>query len=94
MFLDDRGNLTDKSRVGHLASGVPGSVAGMWQVHQRFGSLPWASLLQPAINLAEGLVVHERLAESLRAHERDLGRFPSTAAAFLVKAGRSDVGKP
>ncbi len=92
MFLDDRGDLTDKSRVGHLASGVPGSVAGMWQVHQRFGSLPWASLLQPAINLAEGLVVHGRLAESLRTRERDLGRFPSTAAVFLVNGRAPAVG--
>ena len=92
MFLDSRGELTDKSRIGHLSSGVPGSVAGMWQAHQRFGSLPWAVLLQPAINLAEGIVVHERLAESLRAHEQELRRFPSTAAALLVNGRAPEVG--
>ena len=61
MFLDDRGLLTDRSQVGHLAAGVPGSVAGMWEAHQRFGSLPWAELVKPSVNLAEGFVVHERL---------------------------------
>jgi gamma-glutamyltranspeptidase / glutathione hydrolase len=92
MFVDSRGEVTGKSLVGHLASGVPGSVAGMWQVHQRFGSLPWTVLLQPAINLAEGIVVHERLAESLRVHEQELRRFPSTAAALLVNGHAPAVG--
>ena len=41
MYLDKR-DVTDRSLVGHLAAGVPGSVAGMWDAHQRFGSLPWA----------------------------------------------------
>ncbi len=35
MFLDDQGNLTDRSVAGHLAAGVPGSVAGMWEAHRR-----------------------------------------------------------
>src|SRR5690606_29132986 len=65
MYLGERGGLTDASRTGHLSAGVPGSVAGMWAAHQRFGSMPWAELVEPAVNLAEGIVVHERLAESL-----------------------------
>ena len=83
MFLDAQGNLTDKSLVGHLAAGVPGSVAGMWEAHRRFGSLPWAELVQPAANLAEGIVVHERLGQSLRSYEERFRRFPSTARVFL-----------
>ncbi len=83
MFLDAQGNLTDRSLVGHLAAGVPGSVAGMWEAHRRFGSLPWAELVQPAVNLAEGIVVHERLAGSLRAYGERFRRFPATAAVFL-----------
>jgi gamma-glutamyltranspeptidase/glutathione hydrolase len=51
MFLDARGNPTDRSLEGHLASGVPGSVAGMWAAHQRLGTLPWADLLAPALRL-------------------------------------------
>jgi gamma-glutamyltranspeptidase/glutathione hydrolase len=54
----------DSSLVGHKAAGVPGSVAGLWDAHQRFGSRPWRELPDPAIHLADGIVVHERLAES------------------------------
>jgi gamma-glutamyltranspeptidase/glutathione hydrolase len=84
MFLDSLGNVSDSlSIVGHKAAGVPGSVAGMWEAHKRFGSLPWAELVQPAIALAEGIVVHERLAGSLRAYEGRLSRYPGTAKVFV-----------
>jgi gamma-glutamyltranspeptidase/glutathione hydrolase len=89
MFLDSAGNVTDRSLIGHLASGVPGSVAGMWEAHRRFGSLPWAELVQPAIALAEGLVVHERLASSLRGYEDRLGRYHATARIFLPNNNKS-----
>src|SRR5688572_12794101 len=46
MFLDSAGNVTDRSLLGHLATGVPGSVMGMWEAHRRFGSRPWAELVQ------------------------------------------------
>jgi gamma-glutamyltranspeptidase/glutathione hydrolase len=84
MFLDSLGNVSDSlSLVGHRASGVPGSVAGMWEAHRRYGSLPWAELVEPAVHLAEGIVVHERLASSLRSMQDRLFRFPSTAKIFL-----------
>jgi gamma-glutamyltranspeptidase/glutathione hydrolase len=94
MFLDSAGNVSDTlSLQGHLASGVPGSVAGMWEAHRRFGSLPWADLLQPAIALAEGIVVHERLALSLRAYEERLARYPATARIFLPNGRPPRVGE-
>jgi gamma-glutamyltranspeptidase / glutathione hydrolase len=84
MYLEADGSVSaTRSLVGHLAAGVPGSVAGMWEAHRRFGSLPWADLLAPAVALAQGLVVHERLASSLAAYENRLGRYPATAAVFL-----------
>jgi gamma-glutamyltranspeptidase/glutathione hydrolase len=92
MFLDAEGNVTDLSLSGHLAAGVPGSVAGMWEAHRRFGSLPWAELVQPAINLAEGIVVHERLAQSLQSYEERLSEYPATAEAFLVDGRAPRVG--
>lgn len=92
MYLDAQGNVTDRSVVGHLAAGVPGSVAGMWEAHRRFGSLPWAELVQPAVNLAEGIVVHERLAQSLRSYEDRFRRFPSTAKVFLPGGRAPRVG--
>lgn len=92
MYLDARGELTDRSRIGHLAAGVPGSVAGMWEAHRRFGSLPWAELIRPALNLAEGIVVHDRLARSLQRFEKELRQYPATAAAFLVNGRAPRVG--
>jgi gamma-glutamyltranspeptidase / glutathione hydrolase len=83
MFLDAAGNVTQRSLFGPLAAGVPGSVAGMWEAHKRFGSLPWADLLRPAINLAHGIVVHERLAVSLRAHAREIATNAEGARIFL-----------
>jgi gamma-glutamyltranspeptidase/glutathione hydrolase len=93
MYLGVDGEPTEASLVGHLAAGVPGSVAGMWEAHRRFGTLPWAELLAPAIRLADGLVVHERLASSLAAHESRLRRYPSTAAVFLPGGRAPGVGE-
>lgn len=92
MFLDTSGEVAISSTQGHLSSGVPGSVAGMWEAHQRFGSLPWEDLLQPAINLAEGIVVHDRLAGSLRSYATRLARNPAAAAVFLPGGNPPRVG--
>jgi gamma-glutamyltranspeptidase / glutathione hydrolase len=92
MYLDAQGNLTSASTAGHLAAGVPGSVAGMWEAHRRFGTLPWADLVMPAANLAEGIVVHERLASSLGTYQERLRRYPATAAAFLPGGNAPRVG--
>ena len=54
MFLDDdKSVIQNLSLIGAKASGVPGTVAGFWQAHQRFGKLPWRKLVEPAIKLAE-----------------------------------------
>src|SRR5881394_2061199 len=47
MYVDSAGNVTDKSLIGYLASGVPGSVAGLHEAWKRYGSLPWATVLAP-----------------------------------------------
>ncbi|MDH3399659.1 MAG: gamma-glutamyltransferase [Chromatiales bacterium] len=66
MYLDEDGNfVSGRSEIGHLSVGVPGTVAGMWEAHQKYGRLPWAVLLAPAIKLArEGFFVHPQLAEN------------------------------
>ena len=88
MYLDERGEPTDRSITGHLASGVPGSVAGLWEAHRRFGSKPWAELLAPAIRLArEGFIVDEHFSAAIRADSARLSRFPASAA-LLLPGGR------
>ncbi len=53
MFLDEHGAVRDTSNHrGLLAVGTPGTVAGLWLAHQRHGRLPWAALVQPAVDLA------------------------------------------
>jgi gamma-glutamyltranspeptidase/glutathione hydrolase len=66
MFLDERGEATDKSVVGPLASGVPGAVAGLVAAHGRYGVLTLADVIGPAIRLAaDGFPVDSALARSL-----------------------------
>jgi gamma-glutamyltranspeptidase/glutathione hydrolase len=67
MYLDENGDaIRLKSLFGIYASGTPGTVAGMWKVHQLYGTLPWADLVQPAVDLAEhGFIVPEKLANNV-----------------------------
>ncbi|MEM9259530.1 MAG: gamma-glutamyltransferase, partial [Bacteroidota bacterium] len=53
MYLDEQGDVVPGlSTRGHLAVGVPGAVAGMEAMHQKYGSMPWAELVKPAVRLA------------------------------------------
>jgi gamma-glutamyltranspeptidase / glutathione hydrolase len=89
MYLDAEGNLTDRSVVGHLAAGVPGSVAGMWAAHERYGTLPWPELVEPAIELAEGFVVGERFLGSLSSTMvESLSAYAASAEQFLPRSGQ------
>ena len=62
MFLDEKGNVIHgKSTLGAMAIGVPGTVAGVFAVHEKFGSLPIEAILQPVINLAKkGVIVTKK----------------------------------
>jgi gamma-glutamyltranspeptidase/glutathione hydrolase len=66
MYLDSIGNVVKgKSTIGGLAVGVPGTIAGLYEVHKKLGSLPWSELVQPAIDLAtNGYVVTEKQQKS------------------------------
>src|SRR5690606_6147628 len=67
MYLDSLGAVIEgKSTTGATAVGVPGSVAGMFAAHKKFGSLPMKTLIQPAIDLAKkGVIVTTKQANSL-----------------------------
>lgn len=66
MYLDKNGKvIADKSTLGALAVGVPGTIAGIFEVYEKFGSLPIGELIQPAIDLARnGVLITELQANS------------------------------
>jgi len=90
MYIDSLGNVIDgMSTLGARASGVPGTVAGLYEAHKLHGSLPWRELVAPAITLArKGFCVSEGLARSLRTLQPFRERFPA-----LVQFMRGD-GSP
>lgn len=96
MYLDSHGNpIPDASIVGPLASGVPGSPAGLWELHRKLGRLPWARLVEPARRLAgEGFVVGHHLHHLLDHKETRaiLSRFPETARVWLPGGEPPPVG--
>ena len=85
MYLTEDGSFNDKnlSTLGYLASGVPGTVAGLWDVHQKFGSLPWNELLEDAIYFAEnGFKITPFLGDILFNYSEALSIFPETKKIF------------
>ena len=67
MYLDENGEvIPGKSTLGALAIGVPGTIAGLFMIHEQFGTLPFADLIQPSIDLAQrGILVTKRQADRL-----------------------------
>lgn len=85
MFLDAEGNVMPKVSLDtHLASGVPGSVDGLLELHARFGRLSRAKVLAPAVRLAsEGFTVSKELADSLKGALKRLSAHPGSMRAFF-----------
>lgn len=93
MYLDAQGEVVKGlSTYSHKASGVPGSVAGLLDVLERYGTLPRAKVMAPAIRLArDGFVVSHDLARDF-ADERDtFARYPGSAQAFLKADGSAYI---
>lgn len=84
MYLDSLGNpMLDLSQKGHLASGVPGTPAGMVAAHQKFGKLPFKMLIQPAIELAErGFPISASEANRLHQIQSDLQAVNTRSSIF------------
>ncbi|RTY91954.1 gamma-glutamyltransferase [Flavobacterium sp. RSP46] len=83
MFLDKKGNVIEgKSTATALASGIPGTIAGIFEVHKKYGSLPISEILKPVIALAErGVIVTKFQAESLAYHR----------ASFINSNGKNSL---
>ena len=71
MYLDSLGNvIPDKSTLGAMSIGVPGTVAGVFAVHEKFGTLPMESILQPVIALAKkGIIVTEKQEKRIKKYQ-------------------------
>ena len=71
MYLDQEGKVvSDKSKTGALAIGVPGTIAGLFEIHNKFGTISIEKLIQPAINLANaGIVITLAQANRLNQHK-------------------------
>jgi len=86
MYQDTAGNvLPRKSRYGHQAVGVPGTVDGMVRAHERYGSLPWEQLLEPAIILAStGFELPASEAERLNAYMDEFRSYNAEDNPFVT----------
>jgi gamma-glutamyltranspeptidase/glutathione hydrolase len=84
MYLDAQGKVRpNASTDGYLAVGVPGTIAGLADVQQRYGRLPWATVVRPAIALAEqGFVVSDRLSQNTQLRLDVFKTNPATLAIF------------
>lgn len=85
MYLDSLGNPIDGlSTQGHLAAGVPGTVAGMFAAHEKYGRLPMAQLIEPAIQLArEGFRITQEEADRLNRFQEAFRQYNETPNPFL-----------
>ncbi len=92
MYLDKNGNAQMAlSQSGHLASGVPGTIAGLFASH-KYAKLPFKTLIEPAIELAEkGFAITENEANSLNATRESFLKYSTREPAF-VKAGKWKAG--
>ena len=95
MFLDEEGNvIPDLSTEGSLAIGVPGGLAGMFAVHEKLGSLPLKTILQPVIDLARnGYVVTEKQAKRLYEKRDVIIKVNGEESFYSKKINESSVVK-
>ncbi len=88
MYIDSTGEArTDKSQDGHLAGGVPGTIAGLF-ASAKYAKLSFDKLIQPAIELAEkGFVISRREARSLNGLQDELKKYNTVMPVFVKDAG-------
>ncbi|WP_299770795.1 gamma-glutamyltransferase [uncultured Pseudoteredinibacter sp.] len=94
-FIEDSKVNRSKTKLGHTASTVPGTVAGLFAAHQAQGKLPWADLLKPAVKLArEGITVSHDLAWALKAKSSVLTKNAESCRIFFKNcSGYMEAGE-
>ncbi|GAB3528300.1 gamma-glutamyltransferase [Pontibacter brevis] len=87
MYLNEEGEVIEGlSMYGHLAAGVPGTVDGMVQLHEKYGTMPWKELVQPAVLLAgNGFPLTKKEADKLNEYRKDFIKYSSRRPEFTLK---------
>jgi len=84
MYLDAQGKVRPNASLeGHLAAGVPGTIAGLAAAHKQYGKLPWRTVVAPAIKLAQqGFNVSEIYTEQAKSKQKLLASNPAAREIF------------
>lgn len=95
MFLDQNGNvIPGKSTKTPLAIGIPGTIAGVFAVHKKLGSLPMAEILKPVIELAErGVIVTHKQEERLNEYRAELTKINGSTSVLSKVYKENDTIK-
>ncbi|SNR38050.1 gamma-glutamyltransferase [Lutibacter flavus] len=95
MYLDEHGEIIKgKSTLGAMAIGIPGTVDGLFKVHEKFGTLPFSELIQPSINLArKGVIVTKKQAERLLKYRKYFSEVNDTQIIFDADWKENDTIK-
>ena len=95
VYLNDKGEyIEESSTYGHAAAGVPGTVAGLAYALEKYGTMKWADVAEPARRLAaEGFPVWYQLERSLKGAARGLSRYPETKRIFLRDGKPYETGE-
>lgn len=95
VYLNDKGEYVDESSTyGHRAAGVPGTVAGLSLALEKYGTMKWADVAEPARKLAaDGFPVWYQLERSLKGASRSLSRYPETKRIFLRDGKPYETGE-
>lgn len=95
MYLDKNGKvITDKSTDSPLAIGVPGTIAGIFAVHEKLGSLPMSEIMKPVIELAEkGVVVTKKQEKSLNVYRESIIKANGATTKFASVFKENDTIK-
>ncbi len=95
VYLDEKGAyVKESSTYGHAAAGVPGTVAGLAYALEKYGTMKWADVAEPARRLAaDGFPVWYQLERSLKGSSQSLSRYPETKRIFLRDGKPYETGE-
>lgn len=86
MYLNEIGEvIKGASTRGHLAAGVPGTVAGLEAAHKKYGKLPWADVVQPAIDIAaNGWKLTKKEAAKLNSNQKNFNTYNTVTPSYFM----------